>query len=214
MTGRAIYLTHPEVVIDPDMPVTLWPLSETGRQRAAHLAARLIDVPNPVIFSSSERKALDLAEIVSEALGAPIIADHAFGENDRTSTGFLPPVLFEATADRFFANPTESVEGWERAVDAQARIVAVVRAAVADLLENQTAIFCGHGGVGTLLKCHVARRVLSRQEDQAVLGHPRGGNAFAFDHALDTLLSDWQSFESFSAGRSLNEPPASLEPAR
>ena len=48
------------------------------------------------------------------------------GENDRSATGFLAPPDFEAAADRFFAEPETSFRGWERAIDAQARIVAAV----------------------------------------------------------------------------------------
>ena len=35
----ARYLTHPEVVIDPDTPVTEWGLSPEGRNRVARLVA-------------------------------------------------------------------------------------------------------------------------------------------------------------------------------
>lgn len=36
-------------------------------------------------------------------------------ENDRSSTGFLPPEEFEVVADAFFAQPGVSVRGWETA---------------------------------------------------------------------------------------------------
>ena len=52
------------------------------------------------------------------------ITHPGIGENDRSATGFLPREEFWATADLFFAHPTESIRGWERAIDAQARIVA------------------------------------------------------------------------------------------
>jgi hypothetical protein len=44
-------------------------------------------------------------------------------ENDRSATGFLPPDEFETVANRLFAEPLVSIRGWERAIDAQLRIV-------------------------------------------------------------------------------------------
>ena len=70
-------------------------------------------------------------------------------ENDRSATGYLPGPEFEATADRFFAEPQISVRGWERAIDAQARILG----AVAETLARHPGgdlLLVGHGAVGTL----------------------------------------------------------------
>src|SRR4051812_16866717 len=124
---RALYLTHPQVQIDPDVPVPQWGLSELGRTRAQAFVARGLLPPGARVFSSDERKALELAAIIG---GADVTADPQMGENDRSATGFLPSDKFEATADRFFAAPLESVDGWERAIDAQTRIVAAVAAAL------------------------------------------------------------------------------------
>jgi broad specificity phosphatase PhoE len=78
------------------------------------------------LFCSTERKARDGAAILAEALGLPVTELEKLGENDRSSTGYLPKLEFEAMADAFFARPQESVRGWERAADAQSRIVAAV----------------------------------------------------------------------------------------
>jgi len=75
------------------------------------------------IYCSTEQKAIDGAAILSEFLGLPYTEVEALGENDRSSTGFLAPDEFERVADQFFAQPTASVRGWERAADAQARVV-------------------------------------------------------------------------------------------
>jgi broad specificity phosphatase PhoE len=194
---RALYLTHPEVLIDPVIPTPLWQLSPLGRQRAEAFARAMPLPPEAVIFSSTERKALDLAAILAEPLGLQVIADPAFGENDRSATGFLPPPLFEETADRFFAQPDVSIEGWERAIDAQARIVAAVGIALKSLPEGRLAVFAGHGAVGTLLKCALGSRPISRHEDQGRLAHSGGGNAFSFETDPASLITDWISFEAF-----------------
>jgi broad specificity phosphatase PhoE len=171
-------------------------LSEIGRGRAEALAARGLLPPNAKVFSSDERKALELATILA---GAAVTGDPQMGENDRSGTGFLPPDKFEATADRFFAAPLESVDGWERAIDAQRRIVGAVDKAMAPVQPGQLAVFCGHGAVGTLLKCHLGGWAIARSEDQSRLANPGGGNGFVFDLAERRLYCDWTAFEDLTA---------------
>ena len=77
--------------------------------------------------------------------------------------------MFEATADRFFAEPRRSIDGWETAAVTQARIVAAVDHVVAASPPGDVAIVA-HGGVGTLLQC-ARRGVISRALDQPSQGH-------------------------------------------
>jgi hypothetical protein len=46
-----------------------------------------------------------------ERLGVAPRILHELGENDRSATGFLEPDVFDATADRFFAEPDRSIDG-------------------------------------------------------------------------------------------------------
>lgn len=115
------------------------------------------------------------------------------GENDRSATGFLPPEAFEAAANEFFAHPQDSFYGWERAVDAQARIVAAVERVLATHDPAVPIAFVGHGGVGTLLKCHLAGTPIRRDGDQPT----GGGNLFAFRLADRSVTCDWTAMESW-----------------
>ena len=197
---RALYVSHPQVRMDANVPVPLWGLSELGRSRAEAFASSGAVPRGAMVFSSRERKALELADLLAAAAGTLVLSDHLMGENDRSATGFLPPELFEATADRFFAEPEVSVDGWERAVDAQRRIVNTVTTAMASVPAATPAIFCGHGAVGTLLKCHVAGRPISRSEDQTRTGGTGGGNCFVFDLEAGVLHSEWTRLEDFAPG--------------
>jgi broad specificity phosphatase PhoE len=189
----AVYLTHPQVAIEPDRPVPDWRLSETGRRRieAFRAAAWIRDLCR--IVSSGERKAVETATMIAaiSCLSVEIIDD--MGENDRSATGFLPPPDFEVAADRFFAEPKISFRGWERAIDAQSRIVASVDRVLADHDPACPIMFVGHGGVGTLLKCHVAFRPIARSQDQGPGG---GGMLFAIGLPERRLLCDWTQMES------------------
>lgn len=188
MTDREIiFLTHAEVKIRPDEPVGEWALSDVGQARHAAFAsdARLARVS--AIYTSAERKAREGAAPVEAARSLKARAVTALGENDRTATGFLPPDAFEVMADRFFANPDDSVRGWERARAAQARVVAAVRT-LADLDDTGgDLLIVAHGAVGALLRCHLLGREITRDEDQAA----GGGQYFVFDLAMTSPPSDW-----------------------
>lgn len=194
----ALYISHPEVVIDPAIPTPNWGLSEIGFARAQTFAARELLPKNMRIVSSTETKALDLAAILAKSTGSSVQSNAAFGENDRSSTGFLSPEQFDAHVAKLFGEPEESVAGWERAVDAQARIVKAVETALAHHDPSQPIIFTGHGCVGTLLKCHIGNRPITLDEDQRQSAHPGGGNLFQFELADKRLVCDWTAMEDWT----------------
>ena len=193
------YLTHPQVLIAPDIPVPQWALSPVGRQRIADALERPWLRTIRRIVSSEERKAVEAGEIIGHATGISIEVRPFMGENDRSSTGFLPSEKFEAAADQFFAHPAHSWNGWETADDAQARIVEAVGQVLLDHTDDQPILFVGHGAVGTLLKCRIAGRAIARTEDQPA----GGGNVFAFRLHERRLLCDWTSVERFEGVKKL-----------
>ena len=154
--GIVHFITHPEVVIDPAIPVPQWPLSAEGKRRIGLMLRQSWVAGIRAIFSSSERKAMDGAEILAGHLALPITVIEELGENDRSSTGYLPQKEFEALADEFFARPQESVRGWERATDAQRRIVSAIDQLLAQSPTDGDIAVIAHGGVGALLLCHLA----------------------------------------------------------
>jgi broad specificity phosphatase PhoE len=184
-------ITHPNVVVSRDVPVPRWPLSELGktRMRAGLRQPWMRDITS--IYCSTEQKAIDGARILSDFLKLPFTKVEELGENDRSATGFLPPEEFERVADQFFAQPAVSVRGWERAVDAQARIVKAVER-IGEKEEGVTAIV-SHGAVGTLLYCHLASEPIARRWDQPPNG---GGNYFRFTLSPRAAHSWWQPIDA------------------
>lgn len=152
------------------------------------------------VLSSSEQKAIDGAEILSQELGIPHQIVPELGENDRSATGFLQPREFWSVVEEFFARPEASVRGWETAARAQARIVRAVLG-VRELSPDPGPVaFVSHGGVGCLLHCHLARVPISRALEQPAppAGSPPGtggGYYLAFDLASASLLSSWQRID-------------------
>lgn len=81
---------------------------------------RVLFITHPEV--TVDRKAVQAGEILAQRLGVPLQILHELGENDRSAPGFLEPHVCQTTADRFFAEPDSSADGWETATAAQARI--------------------------------------------------------------------------------------------
>lgn len=111
MTCTFYFVSHPEVEVRPEVPVPDWPLSERGHARMQK-CLRLPWVSNiGAVYASTERKATDAAGHLAAHLSVPVCQLQGLGENDRSSTGYLPPQEFEQVASAFFAAPGESVRG-------------------------------------------------------------------------------------------------------
>jgi broad specificity phosphatase PhoE len=187
------YLTHPQVRIDSNVPVPLWGLSDFGRDRVERFKHSSALRNTKLIVSSAETKALETAAIIAGHICIPVLVRNDAHENDRSATGFLPPPEFEAVANEFFENPDESIRGWERAIDAQRRIVKVVEDVLQEAASDDL-LFVGHGGVGTLLLCYLSSLPIQRIRDQP----QGGGNIFAFDMDKKEMIHSWQAMEDLS----------------
>ena len=191
MGGQFFYLTHPQVRIDPAVPVPDWGLSETGLARAQLAASASLFAGLARICSSAERKAVETAEAIAGARNLPVSILPRTHENDRSATGFLPPDEFETVANFFFSQPDISVRGWERAIDAQARIVSEATP-ILEASRESDVLMVGHGGVGTLLLCHLAGLAISRDHDQPA----GGGHLFAYNPLSREVTCRWTPIEA------------------
>ncbi|MBO0346438.1 histidine phosphatase family protein [Roseibium sp. CAU 1637] len=171
-----IYLTHPHVQIEPSVPIPHWGLSDKGRAHAETATDQSWAGAIRHVISSHERKAIETAEVFADAQGLSVRQVTAQHENDRSATGYLPMEEFEAVANQFFASPDTSIRGWETARAAQQRIVASVSDVLGTIPADDAVLFCGHGAVGTLLKCHLMNTPIDRCHDQSC-----GGNWYRFE---------------------------------
>lgn len=185
------FLTHPEVEIDPELPVTDWCLSERGRERAMLVAQSLPDVSR--IVTSPEAKADQTAHLIGDALDAPVALAAGLAEIDRSATGYLPEPAFWANYQEFLERPSQSAKGWEPAELAQQRIVATVQELTEDADDTEVLVLVSHGGVGALLLAHLTETPIQRLEDQ-----PGQGSHFSFDSLEWSVRTSWRSFEQLT----------------
>jgi broad specificity phosphatase PhoE len=192
---RVHFLTHPEVVIDPEVPVSEWGLSDRGRERAQLAGSALRGIS--AVWSSPEVKAERAARVIADELALPVLLAGGLAEVDRRTTGYLPEPDFWANYQEFLDRPTHSARGWETAVDAQRRIVSAVEEIIEAVEANQDVgadiVLMSHGGVGALLLCQ-----LSGTPIQRLVNQPGQGSLFSFDARTREILHGWQSFEDFA----------------
>lgn len=183
------FITHPEVIIDPKVPVPLWSLSEQGRERAASLLNYPWTKEIDLLYSSEELKAHQTAEIIANNLNLEIRTNSKLGEVDRSSTGYLPEIELEKTVKEFFDNPGKSVAGWEMAEMAQKRIVQCVQNVI-ETNPKSTIAFVSHGMVGGLLICHFKNVPIHRRYMQHQLG-----SYFIYNSDDHEIAQEWREIE-------------------
>jgi broad specificity phosphatase PhoE len=188
--SRLIFISHPEVVVDPQTDVRQWRLSDIGLARMTAFVGRSDVDEVRSIWTSGETKAIEAANVLAQRLRMPIRIDKELAENDRGATGYLPRDDFERLADAFFAEPERSVYGWERGIDAQRRIVRSVERIIRARGAGDVAVV-SHGAVGSLLLCHYQKRPISRAADQPFQGH-----YWQADLAEMTVLHPWKPISS------------------
>ena len=145
------------------------------------------------VWSSRERKAADAAALLAEPLGLEPRKLEQLAENDRSSTGYLPPELFEPALQAFFGEPLLSHRGWETAAAAQERIADALETVLARSPADGDVAIVSHGAVGTLLLCLLKGTAIHRAEDQ-----PGQGHWFAFDRETRRVLHGWRPLWSRS----------------
>ena len=133
------------------------------------------------------------AEILAGHLGIGFEKVEELGENDRSATASCRPTSSSAWPTSSSAHPKNPVRGWERAIDAQARIVRAVEGiAKTDKTSGAIAIV-SHGAVGTLLYCHLAGEPIARRWDQPPNG---GGNFYSFTLSPRAVHSWWRAIDT------------------
>jgi broad specificity phosphatase PhoE len=202
--GLVYFVTHPEVVIDPAVPVPLWSLSQRGRERMERLLAQPWVGGVSAIYCSAEQKAIDGAGILARHLGLGYEQVEALGEVDRSSTGYLPHEEHQALAELLFAHPDHSIRGWETARDAQRRIVAAVERILAEDAGQGHMAIVSHGGAGALYLCHLKGVEISRSEDQPGGG---GGCYYCFEAGTRSLVHGWKLIDAIDPNAPAQDGP-------
>ena len=151
---RLVLVKHSMPEIERDKPASAWKLGEVGRRRSELLAARLSEFSPEVIWSSSEPKAIETAQIVASEFSVPVEIADGLEEHHRDNVPFLSKEVFEGAVERLFRCPDRLVLGTETAEQASNRFATAIDK-VTDAGQADS-IVVTHGTVMTLYAAGVA----------------------------------------------------------
>jgi broad specificity phosphatase PhoE len=148
---------HAPVALDHSVPAETWQLTPEGHALAERLAALPILTGLRMVWTSPEPKAQATAKPLAHRYGAPLLVHPHLTELRRGPTSLPEQTMYEAAVRQAFATPETSVAGWERAGDAQRRIVGCVLELAAQT--DKPFAVVAHGLVLSLLLAHIRRQV-------------------------------------------------------
>ncbi len=155
VTGRTLTLVkHSLPIADPNVPPSLWELSDEGRRRCAPLADLIEHFEPTVIHASVEPKATETAKIVAQRLGVKFSVREGLEEHHRDDAPFFrDPSEFDDAVSRLFGGPDDLVYGSETANQALSRFERALMPII-DSNPNSNIVVVSHG---TVISLYLAR---------------------------------------------------------
>lgn len=124
---KLILIKHASPEVIPGQPPETWKLSDKGRQSCVPLAEKLAAYSIAKIFSSSEPKAIETAELVATKLGITTEVANDLFEHDRSDVPHMRSGEFISAMEQFFRRPDELVLGKETASECEQRFDAAIK---------------------------------------------------------------------------------------
>jgi broad specificity phosphatase PhoE len=123
---KVILVKHARPDVDPQVPSEQWRLGPEGREGANRLADRLRGYQFARLYSSTEPKAVETAQVVARSLDLSVAETADLHEHDRRNVPHMESREFISMVALFFSQPERLVLGNESADAAYARFAAAV----------------------------------------------------------------------------------------
>lgn len=120
MNNVIIFLRHAQTSVNLSKPARNWVLSEEGMRKMKSIAKDVIFDNIDIVYSSTEKKAIQTAFFISEIKGKKIITKKSFDELKRKKP-LENKMLYEDAVAKVFKNPSQAVLEWETAEEALIR---------------------------------------------------------------------------------------------
>lgn len=186
---KLIYITHPEVEIDHEIPIDQWKISDKGMGSISRLLELNIGDKVTKVYTSQEYKAYVVAEKLAEKYNVEFEKIAELGEADRSSTGTIsPPEEYMKVVMSAYDNLALGVRGWESHLEMMLRNAKIIETLRREH-KGESIIIVGHGGAGTTVKCFVKRVLPSFAEDPQ-----KTGCYFIADLDKWEILEDWKKY--------------------
>lgn len=184
--SKIYYITHPLAKIEPDKPNTEWSLLEDSEEELERLSVMDFWKDIDLVFSSPEKKALQTAEYIKEHNNINYDVSDDLNEVRRESYQFVELQKYLKQVEDFYLHPEDSCNGWEKAVDAQKRLINFLDKI---MVEDKDIAVISHGIIGTLLACYLKKVDPTFNEDPKV-----SGCMMVVDWKAKNIISEWEKY--------------------
>lgn len=144
---KIVLIRHSKSLVNPNIPITSWGLSEEGRT----LAKKLNSLPQiktlEVIYSSLQPKALETAALATEDMGIEVKTDNNLTESTSFTNKFVSLKELEENTRKYYAEKTCSINDGETFVEAQARLAKALNDIVKKEQDKETIGIVSHGNI-------------------------------------------------------------------
>ena len=147
------FITHPEIIPDPSLPLSLWDYSDSGAERWEKILKKLWIKNIEKIYSSPQQRARKAAQQMADELHYELHVRDDLDAVGGSNPEKLSPEARAAGMQLFYKFPQQNMNGWEKATDAQKRIIHAIEEILKESpgLEH-VAVVC-HEDLGNLLIC-------------------------------------------------------------
>lgn len=187
---KLIYLTHPAVNIDSQTPIDQWSLSDKGWEQAKQSLELDFWKSVDVLYASTELKAYSMADMIANEYNIPFDDAHKIYDLGETrGRTFIPPDQFEEAVKEWYQDLDHNIHGWEPINEMFKRVGVCIDRLMANHHDKTVAIV-GHGGSGTMVKCHIMGITPRRNDDP----HEVAGGYFIADWDNKRIAQDWKRY--------------------
>jgi broad specificity phosphatase PhoE len=141
-----VFIRHSKSLVNPDIPIPTWGLSEEGVTLAKKLNELIQIKTLDVIYASLQTKAIETAVLVTKNTGIPIKTDNRLTETTSFTNKFVNLEQLEQNTKNYYSNPKISINNGETLEEALNRF----NTAISDItkFENKDNIgIVSHGNI-------------------------------------------------------------------
>ena len=154
MNNTIVFLRHAETIINQDIPVDEWEISENGKKTTKEIIVSGIFDDIDKIIASEERKAIQTASFLAERLGKKIITNSDFNELGRGGGYVYSKNQYEKQVKKLFEVGRSEIKEWEEARSALRRIMRAIDY-INKEYSNMKILVVSHGIVLSLYFSHL-----------------------------------------------------------
>lgn len=142
-----LFIRHSKSLINPDIPINTWGLSEEGVDLAKKLSNLNELKELDIIYASLQPKALETAILATKNIGIPIKIDDRLTETTSFTNKFVNLEQLEKNTKEYYSNENTSINNGETVNEALARFNTAINDIVTAEKDEKNLGIVTHGNI-------------------------------------------------------------------